>query len=193
MIATWADYKEVTGDTATAEGLVNSRLLRAQRRAEDFTGRLFDQVERTESLPIIDGKVWPKAYPVVSVSLPETAAVAPDSLSIDSGQTSVVDALSDVLGLNEARITGDRPQLLVTYVGGYAVGTAPEGLVEVICEIAQRYSLPANTVGVPAGATSVQVGKQSYSGGALGGSSKLPLSIRNELTKYRHIRLRMAD
>lgn len=188
MIVTWQTYKDVTGDVVTAEGVALGRLARAQARAEDATGRKFDLIERTESVPVIDGKVWPSAYPVATVSLPDTATVSGDRLSIVTGVSTPVDDL-----FSTTEVTGERPQLLVTYVGGYTAENAPIGLVEAICEIAHRYSIPANTVGVPAGTTSVRVGNQSYSGGPLGGSGSLPQSIRNQLVPYRHIRLRMAD
>jgi hypothetical protein len=192
VIVDWATYKLVTGDAITAEATALANLARAQRRAEDATGRLFDKVERTETLPIIDGKVWPSAYPVVSVSVPSTATVDASALSISTGVTDLADVYAEVFS-ERCPWAADRSYLLVTYIGGYELATAPVGLVDAICEIAQRYSMPANTVGVPAGATSVQVGGQSYSGGTLGGSGALPLSIRNTLTKFQHIAQRMAD
>jgi hypothetical protein len=188
VIVSWATYKDVTGDTATTEAIAVARLARAQKRAEDVTGRQFDLVERTESVPIIDGKVWPSAYPIASVSVPDTATVDDDKLSITTGVTTPVD--SDLLW---TCTTDDRPHLLVTYIGGYTADTAPVTLAEIICEIAHRYSIPANTVGVPGGTTSVRVGNQGYSGGPIGGSSALPQAIRNQLIKYLHIRARMAD
>jgi hypothetical protein len=193
VIADWATYKQVTGDTVTDEETANANLVRAQKRAEERTGRLFDRAEYTESLPIIGGKVWPSAYPVVSVTLPETAAVDGNALSISTGVADHYDVFEEVTQATGIPLVGDRSQLLVTYVGGYATGAAPVDLVEVICEMAQRYTMPANTVGVPAGATSVQVGGQSYSGNILGGASSLPLAIRNTLDRFRHVRLKMAD
>lgn len=192
MIATVADYRSVTGESFPIDATVQANLARAQRKIEGMTGRLFDQVERTEALAAADGAVWPKAYPIVSVSLPTTATVSGDALSILTGTTSGLDVLYEVAGLNPDRLPV--AYQLVTYVGGYATSAdAPVELIDAICELAQRYSQPANTAAVPAGTNSVSVGNQSYSGGTLGGASKIPPALKADILRFRHIRARMAD
>src|SRR4051812_36827124 len=114
MITDWATYKAVTGDVFTSQAQAEACLARAQRTIESRTGRLFDQAERTESLPVSDGKVWPSAYPLVSVSVPDTASVDGDGLSLSTGTTDLASTLVNALGFNEARLLGDREQLLVT-------------------------------------------------------------------------------
>lgn len=184
MIVDWATYKDVTGDTFTAQSKAEAMLARAQARIEDLTERKFDLLERTESLPAMDGKVWPRAYPVASVSLPTTATVSADGLSI-------IVATPSWAGLSS--FTVDRQFQLITYIGGLTALTVPVGLLDAICELAQRYCQPANTAGVPAGVTSVSVNGQSYSGGVLGGAASIPPALRAEINRYRHVRARMAD
>lgn len=187
MIVSWATYKAITGDTVTTQATAEANLVRAQQRVEDRTERKFDREERTEPLQVIDGKVWPKAYPVASVSLPDTATVSADGLSIAVSSPNYLDTCA---GLG---ISAERAVVLVTYVGGYATGEAPSDLVDIICEIAERYAMPAKTVGVPAGATAVGVNGQSYSGPVLGGSSALTPSLKNQIDRYKHIAARLAD
>lgn len=185
MIVDWATYKDVTGDIFTAQIKAEAMLTRAQARIEGLTGRKFDLLERTESLPVMDGKVWPRAYPIASVSLPTTATVSADGLSIAV-------AVPSWAGLS-CMLTIDRQYQMITYIGGLTALTAPVGLLDAICELAQRYCQPANTAGVPAGVTSVSVNGQSYSGGVLGGAASIPPALRSEINKYRHVSARMAD
>lgn len=189
MITDWVTYKNVTGDTFTAQATVEANLLRAQSRVEGRTGRLFDLAERTESLPVHDGKVWPSAYPVASVSLPATATVTDDKLSINVLTTSWQDDPA-LVAFSE---TADPPYNLITYVGGYAAGAAPVELVDIVCEIAQRYGQPANTAGLPAGASSVSAGGQSYAGATLGGASALPPHLKQAIRAFDHPNKRAAD
>lgn len=189
MIVSWATYKAITGDTVTPQATAEANLVRAQQRVEDRAERKFDREERTESLQVIDGKVWPKAYPIASVSLPDGATVSPDARSIAVSSPNYLDTCAR-LGILTA---ADRAVVLTTYVGGYATDEVPSDLVDIICEIAERYAMPAKTVGVPAGATAVGVNGQSYSGPVLGGSSALTPSLKNQIDRYKHIASRLAD
>lgn len=187
MIADWATYKLVTGDTFSSQTDAEAALTRAQSKAEEITGRLFDKVERTETLPIMDdGKVWPKAYPVASVSVPTTAVLT------DDGQSVLVSAMAWWQGLPIGMTLHERPTALVTYIGGYDSTTpAPTGLVDAICELAHRYRNPADTTTLPAGARAVGATGQSVSGGRLGGSSQLPPELRDTIRGYRHVKSRL--
>lgn len=196
MIVDVAAYRQVTGDAFPADAVVLTNLARAQSRVERRTGRLFDKVERTESLPVRDGLVWPTAYPIASVSLPATAVVTDDKLAIKLNVTNWQDDPA-LVSLTD----GATPAYYaVTYVGGftpattsYLAGEAPVELVDIICELAQRYAMPANTAAVPAGATSLSVNGQSVSGGRLGGSSSIPPALATSIRRFNHITQRMGD
>lgn len=184
MIVDWATYKIVTGDTFSSQADAEAALARAQRKAEDIAERLFDKMERTETLPADDqGKVWPKAYPVESVSVPSTAVLADDGQSI-----SVAGDTTWWQGLLPGSSLSQRPRYAVTYVGGYDTATpAPTGLQDAICELAHRYRNPADTTTLPAGARAVAATGQSASGGRLGGSGQVPPELRDTIQQFRHI------
>lgn len=188
MIADWATYKLVTGDTFTDEATATAALTRAQQRAEELTGRTFDKSTYTETLPADDaGKVWPSAYPIESVSSPATAVLADDGQSI-----SVAGNSTWWKGLPVGMTPAERPRYAVTYVGGYDDTTkAPTGLVDAICELAHRYRNPTDTTTLPAGARSVAATGQSAMGGKLGGSGQLPPELRDAILKYQHVSARL--
>lgn len=193
MIVDEAMYRDVTGDTFTDQDKVLRMLARAQSRAEEITERKFDKIERTETVIVeSDGLSWPAAYPVESVSVPSTATVSDDKISIRTGQATWIDALS---GLFPYGVDADRPVAAITYVGGWGapvdgVGEAPTELTDAICELAHRYCEPANTTTVPAGATSLGSRGQSVSGGRLGGSSSIPGPLRATIRKFLHVHAR---
>ncbi len=187
MIADWATYKLVTGDTFSSQADAEAALARAQSKAEEITGRLFDKAERTETLPVDDrGKVWPSAYPIAAVSLPTGATITDDGLSILTSSNVWWQGLSTVLPL--PGVLAERPRAAVTYTGGYDGTTpAPIGLVDAICELAHRYRNPADMSTVPAGATSLGASGQSVSGPRLGGSASVPPALRAAILKFQHI------
>lgn len=189
MIVDWTTYKLVTGDRFSAEADAVAALQRAQSRAEEITERVFDKGERTESLQVDEsGQVWPKAYPIESVSVPTTATVGDTGQSITTGGSSWVDALATIV----PALRAERPRVLVTYVGGYDETTpAPTGLVDGICELAHRYLNPADTATVPAGAKSLGSRGQSVSGSRLGGAASVPPELRDALRQFRHVAARM--
>lgn len=190
MIVDYETYKQVTGDVFTAQSAVEQNLVRAQARAERITGRQFDKVQRTESLGMRDGLMWPRAYPVESVSLPSGATVSEDAVSIKLTSTNW---LSDPTLVPFLAANQSTPYYTVTYLGGFGPGEAPIDLVDAICELAQRYGLPANTAAIPAGATSVSVNGQAFSGAKLGGAATVPPALMAEFRKFTHVSARMAD
>jgi hypothetical protein len=187
MIVDWETYKDLTGDVFTEQAKAERNLARAQQRAEEMTGRKFDRAEYTEALTVDEaGRVWPSATPVASVSVPITATVGDDALSIATGTVTWADAVAGTLPAYPAQVA--RPRVLVTYVGGYdAVTPSPTGLVAAICELAHRYNFPADMTTVPAGATSVSATGQSVSGSRLGGSASVPPALRAEIMKHQHL------
>jgi hypothetical protein len=204
VIATVADYRLVTGDAATSDPDVTAALERAQARAEELCEREFDLQSRTETAPIdADGHIWPLAYPITAVTVPDGATIADDGFSLlGPGAVGFADLFEDVWGFPVDQLPGSGSTGLTartvptSYTGGYAPGSAPQGLVDAICELASRYAAPADTRGVPAGVTSVTTGgaaTQSFSGRALGGSSGIPASLRAQIRLYRHVQARSAD
>jgi hypothetical protein len=190
VIADYATYTLVTGDVFTDPVTVAAALERAQQRVEGMTGRKLEQGAYTESLAQRDGLVWPSATPVVSVSLPDSAAVAENGISITVTSSNWLSDPTLVPFLSNQPTS----YLLVTYVGGYAsAADAPVELIDCICELAQRYCLPANTAAIPAGATSVSVNGQAFSGAQLGGASSIPPALKKRIHAFDHIDKRMAD
>lgn len=190
MIVDLVTYRDITGDTFTADDKVLRMLARAQGKAEEITGRLFDRLERTESLPVDDqGKVWPSAYPIADpVASPSSATVTDDGMSIR-----VSDGAAWWAGLPTGWSLSERPRYAVTYTGGYdGIVTPPTSLVDAICELAHRYCNPADTTTVPAGATSLGASGQSVAGPRLGGSASVPPALRAELLKFQHIAGRLS-
>jgi len=184
MIVDWATYKIVTGDTFSSQVDAEAALLRAQRKAEEITERLFDKAERTESLTVDEqGKSWPKAYPVATVSVPDGTEIGDNGMSIHTGGSGWQDALATIV----PGWTAERPRVLTTYTGGYDGTTpAPTGLQDAICELAHRYRNPADTTTIAAGARAVGASGQSMSGGRLGGSGQVPPELRDTIRQYRH-------
>jgi hypothetical protein len=189
VITDWATYTAVTGDTFTPQAAAEANIRRAQNKAQDLCERTFELGTYTETLEVIDGKVWPRAYPVSVV----------DQGTIDGDRQSVTIAQSFSDPIPPIALLGTQRQFVtLTYTGGFAPvadpwlpGMVPTDLVDVVCELAARYSLPANTVAVPAGVSNVAVNGQSYGGAALGGSSAVPVAIRNSLKPYWHIAKRL--
>jgi hypothetical protein len=188
MITDWATYKQVTGDRFTAQADAESALQRAQNKAQDICQRTFELGTYTETLEVVDGKVWPRAYPVRSATLPTGATIDGDRMSV-SVSGSIADAVLPAQLLSAAR-----QFVTLTYVGGWdpvadpwLPDMVPTDLTDIVCELASRYAMPANTVAVPAGVSQVSVNGQSFGGAALGGSSAVPVAIRNALRPYWHI------
>lgn len=187
MITDYETYVSVTGDTFTDQAKVLTNLVRAQGKIEELTGRQFEAMERTESLPVIDGQVWPSAYPITAVSAGGT--LRGDGLAVLV--TATGNAWLDQFA--PAPDPAPRTYVSVTYTGGFAPDSAPSRLTDAICELAQRYSTPANTAAVPAGVMNVGINGQSYSGKRLGGPASIPQALLNEIHAFDHIASRMAD
>lgn len=175
-VSTLADYRRITKDNTSFDGDVNEGLIKAQSFVESETDRYFDLEERTESLKLhSDGRVYPFATPVVSVSSPAEATVSFGSILWTGDWTAQIDPAPLFPQL--------RPRLLVTYEGGYDDGEAPEDLRRLICLVAQA-DLKEQTVQVPVGASNVKVGDIAYSGSYLGLASYSPL-IWNLIKKWK--------
>lgn len=141
-------YREITGDITSEDSVVDAELAYAQQDLEERTDRLYESATRTESLLLDrEGYVYPKALPVVSVSIPTQSAV--------DGNRVLIGSLVNISNSADTRVS-------VTYVGGYAEGAFPIGLVELVAAMA--YQRLHRITDLPLGVTSVKVGDVAYSG-----------------------------
>lgn len=172
MICSVLNYQRITGDSASDPAAVTTALQEAQRTIEDRTDRFFEQVSRTETLPVREGgRLYPRGLPLVSVTSPSGASIDGQAIVGASGSW-----LDPDLALNPP--VGRTARSAVTYVGGYAPEEMPTEIVAAVAELAYLALHPVLLVGVPAGVTSISFGSQSYSGASLGGVAQLPAHIR---------------
>jgi hypothetical protein len=157
-------YRRLTHDLTSYDGDVIDALTAAQHEAEEYTGRQFELATRTESCHIYpNGRVYPDAYPVQSVSVPAGASVDGAAVVLYgvSGLGWWDPAINnDFLFDTEGYIPNWRRYLktTITYIGGYPPGTAPERLVAVICRIALNLMNPSGGTPLAAPVTSMSVG-----------------------------------
>ena len=178
-ICSVAQYRLVTRDYTSYDGDVLSALADAQSLLEEETERLFTSATRTETLAVTNGRVWPAAVPITSVSAGGT---------VDVDRCSVLVSAYD--SVEEPYPSSLLPTATVTYVGGFA--SAPPSLVRLVAEMASLALFPASLSGVPAGANSVSLAGQSYSSpGFLGGASSLPPGIRSHIREWKHPKSRL--
>lgn len=150
-ICSRAKYREITGDTTTSDADVDSALADAQEDLEEQTDRFYESATRTESLLLDkDGYVYPKALPVVSVSVPTVTTV--------DGNRVLIGSLINISEVVDTRVS-------VTYVGGYAAADLPFRLVKLVARMA--YADIHFNPDTPSGATSVKVGDVAFSGSRL--------------------------
>lgn len=177
MICTLKDYRRITKDGNSYDGDVLDALVDAQNTVEQKTERFFDSAERTEKLSrYLDGRVYPRATPITSVSVPSGAVI--DGNSVKSNTWQYMDVATNWAFSDE---TLGYPMVEVTYVGGYAPGAIPAPIVKVTAEIAK---LSLNPSVIPAGATSIQVGDVAITGSAIG-VAELPASVERTLRAWR--------
>lgn len=168
MIITVGEYRELTGDRASADADASAAIVRATRRFEHATERSFELATRTETVFIgRSGFALPSAIPVTAVTTP--------------GATLQLNGL--VGGL--VPINGTRFATL-DYTGGLAPEDIPQEVKDAVAELAARYCLPVQTAGVPAGMTNVSVDSQAYSGSVVGGSASLTPSMKYLVAKWKH-------
>lgn len=185
MLCDLKSYRRITGDKDSYDGDVLAALVEAQGIVEDRTGRYFDQVERTETLKVFqNGRVYPHAYPVISVSVPVGASILGNSVRFSSWNSwdPIVNHNPDIWFIDPAY----RPTATITYVGGFESGTGPIELVRATAEIA-NLSLNPSKFKVPAGTTGVTVGEVSFqSSNGFGGVSALPANILRTLNRFKY-------
>lgn len=162
MLLTEDYYQRITGDTATPTEAFATAASAAQDLLEDALGvpGFLESGERTESLPICDGVVYPTATPV-------TVA---EGYTVVDGNTlyGVTPDLPAWLG------TLDTPHAAradVTYTGGWTADTAPGYMRRDLAFVAWAILRPATVLSLGAIAgnpTSARVGDVAVTYGANG-------------------------
>ena len=159
MILDLPTYRQLAKDFTSYDGDCTNAIEQAQALAEQETGRIgFDQAVYTETCQVFSNrKAYPSAYPISAVSAPTGATFDAKSVSVSSSL-----GLDFILGYPWGVQTYSQ---LISYTGGYPSGTAPKDLQQAVARIAKNL-LPADTDGIPHGATSISVGDLSISLGA---------------------------
>lgn len=179
-VATLADYRRITRDMLSYDGEVLAELAAAQKIVEEQTDRKFESATRTETLyQYADGRVYPSALPLVSVSVPSGATIDGNSIRTPS-------VFSDITINSDYFNNTYIPQVTVTYIGGNTAGNFPQEIVRIICQIAE-FNLVSNSTlfQVPAGATSIKTGDVQILGKNLGDNTDLPSSITRVLRTWK--------
>lgn len=171
-LVTLARYRTITGDTASASGIVNAALADAQTDLEEELDRPLESAERTERLRIYPSHrhglvVWPSAQPVT-----------------DAGDLTIAgNAVYGASPLGSPLLGGEDVGFAsVTYTGGYTTSTVPRCIEQDIAWNArQRIAAQAP---VPVGATAVSLGDASVSFGA-GGARGVSGNWSRQTLRYR--------
>lgn len=153
-IITIAEYRFVTGDTATASGTVQDWLDDTEADLEEFLDRPlhFDGTERCKINWERRGPVvYPRATPILD---PGTLTLAGNALV---GASPVDDPFA----------TSDPAYADVTYEGGWTLATLPRAIRNDVCWAA-RQAIRGEAARVPVGASSVSLGDAAVSYGGTG-------------------------
>lgn len=140
-LLTYDRYVQLTGDSVTASALVEAAVADAESMVAEHLKRPLESAERIEWLRVdVDGRVYPRAIPVTSVSASSTGVLEDDR--------TIRDATADLSFLIERNAdlgTGylvDQPLAAVTYTGGWTSDTAPVRLLRVIARAAYNLANP---------------------------------------------------
>lgn len=172
-LVTLARYRTITGDTASASGLVNAALADAQADLEEVLDRPLESMERTEELPFVESRrhglvVYPPAVPVTAAG----------SLTIRGNAVLGATPIGSPLG------GGERPGWAeLTYTGGYTTSSVPRCIEADIAWDARR-RLRAESP-VPVGATAVSLGDAAVSFGADGATGGVTGNWSRQTLRYR--------
>lgn len=171
-VVTLARYRTITGDTASASGLVEQALADAQADLEEDLDRPLESAERTERLRLYSTTrhgwvVYPRAHPIT-----------------DAGDLTIAGAaVYGASPLGSPIFGGDDPGFAeVTYTGGYTASTVPRCIEQDIAWAAHTRLHPA--VPVQVGATAVSLGDASVSFGA-GGARGTAANWSRQTMRYR--------
>lgn len=191
MLVSVLDYREITGDTATASGEVERVLVEAQGLLEDELERPLEQDTFTERLPIVPdpvnqvAQVFPRVTPIISV---DGGLTHEQGVIYGASPTSVPGFGS----------WGSPPMMAeVTYTAGFdpdetdpnEVDYLPRYIQRDIAWAAKALLEPTPELsGVPAGATSVRSGDQAvtFDKGYRPGQTAVVWSTQTLRWKRRH-------
>lgn len=184
-LASIAQYRMVTNDLTTEDYKVTSALADAQNQIEEFCQREFDQAQRTETLRLYpNGRVYPKAFPLVSVLNMAGAMIDGWAVLLGYGYQWATTGLNPFVSGFGADTWAWTPQITMTYTGGYAPGLIPPSVTRAACQVTYDLLHPVMMAGVPTGATSITVGDTSISG-PFGSIGSFRPHVRNALMRYR--------
>lgn len=175
---TVAGYRLRTGDRDTEASAVTGALVEAQSLLEEELRRLLPLIERDEQMRIrADGRVYPKAWPIVSAEL------VIDGRSL-VGATPDLESFVALIGSRE------EPRMTVTYTGGFDDGTngtaLPVTLRDAIYDLAFGVVFSRPPVLVGAGSASVgDVSVSITSPGDEGVDAYVP-GLSRRVAKYRN-------
>ena len=169
-------YQIVTGDTTSASGVVEDAIDDATQAVEEKLRRQLPYGEYTESLPILDGRVYPGMIPL---EVSESGTV--DGYTIRGVFPDPIDWM-----FGDWR-TGDTGT--VTDVGGWTPDTLPRSIRDDICATAYGQLHPDASVlsGVPVGVNNAANGDVSlgWSSGYQGGVTGHSVVLSRESLKWR--------
>ena len=170
-IVTIAEYRSVTGDTATASGTVADWLDDTEADLEEFLGRPL-HFSGSERCRIVAERRGPCVYPL---AIP----------IIDGGTLTVAgSALVGASPASDPFPTTDPAYADVTSEGGWTAATLPRAIRNDVCW-AVRQAVRGETARIPAGATSVAVGDASVSFGAVGAADQADARWSRQTRRYR--------
>lgn len=189
-LLTYTRYVSLTGDSTSASEDVEGWITDAEQAVSEFLRRPLELGEYTDTLTIdTDGRVYPKAVPLVS--LPATATDAGQSI-LDSrsvgylgGWDLTIEHTIDLI--NQTGYLVQQPQIAVTYTGGWTADTAPFSVLRTIARAAYAVGHPVPLDSpLVGGATSLHVGDVSVTlknptGSGLGVSELESLAPGSEL------------
>lgn len=143
-LVTWARYVSFTNDTTSVEEDVETALGLSQSLLEEYLGRELESGERTETLQVREGRVYPSVTPITEA----------DAYTIDGNALSDASALFSDFWVTPRFVA---PMAEITYTGGFTSATLPVALARAIANGAKEL-LTSPVSSLPQGATSVRLG-----------------------------------
>lgn len=153
MLVSVDRYRLITGDSASAASAVSAAVEEATDLLSEELGWSIESAQRTESLPVVDGRLYPAAVPIT---------VVPDGFTVDGYSVLGSGAGSLPVFLVERSERGGQRTSL-TYTGGWTDETLPASLRRAICWAAYTMVRPGDVAELIrfAGASSVSLGDAS--------------------------------
>lgn len=139
-------YRQVTGDNDSLDADVDTALTNAQQELEEALRRPLESMSRTETVRIhSDGRAYPLATPIQSVSDPSSAVIRDYAvLGLVPQQNPLFDLIYEPFrwqdnGLSPGGGGADStmPLATLTYTGGFTSSTLPRKLRQAICDLAR--------------------------------------------------------